>query len=254
MSDSSSSLLPPSSSIPSSSSSTSSDNNNNVRHRGPLGSRPVVINGTLKWVNAKLTDEQIQSLAASDTLLSSTTTNTSFLSSSSSTSSSLLQNYILYPLQAIWSIIKGSPLKFSFLFTILIGIQFIPDLRLRGGVLGVAISIGGILYMCIAAKLRGYNTRPGELSPYSIFNPRGERMMGQLTSEHFERELRGGAAATLPTENQRQPQQLGEPFRGGGHILGGRRTNNENTPPPNHQNQYQNHDQGNNAQDDDTDK
>ncbi len=128
----------------------------------------------------------------------------------------------------MWGLAVSHPRSTAAILVYLIGLQFISDVTLRAGVAGVIFSVAGMVYMCTCG-LRKEKAKPGELSAYSIFNPRGEALPGQLRSEDFDREIRGGAGAVaaqgprVPGRGARGAGAGGNgAWAGQGHALGGR--------------------------------
>jgi hypothetical protein len=95
----------------------------------------------------------------------------------------------------------------------------------------VAAALGptwGLLWIILAATAAVFANldtaarRPGSLSAYSIFNPHGETLPGQLRADHIEREIRGGFANVVGGDAGGGGGGGGDAMGGQGRLLGGR--------------------------------
>ncbi len=191
---------------------------------GPPGTRPVFIDGQLRWI-------PVAAAAADAAVATAAGPSSSADVAPSPTHPAAVNAASIAPAAPsvfawAWGLLSCHPLATAALVAWAALVLALPSTELRVGASGVLISAAGIAYMCLSARSRPA-LAPGELSAYSIFNPRGQRIMGTLTASQFDAEMRGGAGALQDRQRQGQggggagvPHDVRWRLAGQGHTLG----------------------------------
>lgn len=125
-----------------------------------------------------------------------------------------------------------APLAFTVRYRAALVVAAVAALLLAAAALGPSWGLLLIIVTATCAVFGNLATsprRPGQLSAYSIFNPHGETLPGQLRADHIEREIRGGFANVVGGGGGQRDDGYHD-AGAGGRLLGGRRERERGAP------------------------
>lgn len=199
-----------------------------MRHRPP-GSRPVIVNGELRWVAG---DGQPLAVASGSAAIATSATSTSAPTNSyprradgTIVTPPTTRQKIAALFRLMWkgavllaanilSWLKSNPRWVAAFVAYVVLLRVVNNYRW-----GTVITMVAFIVLLLTKGLSRTPMKPGELSAYSIFNPGYQSLPGQLKSEHFDSEIRGGAGGMQRHAQAEIDEAAG--WGGPGRALGG---------------------------------